>query len=404
MNKKALPILKQLGAQVNQLIELRGGPGSGNFGHGGRPGQVGGSGGGASAAASPGASEAPPAAQGIASEPTTAPPPGKYHKVDVEADGNKDGVTDAARVGVNAMSVPPPPPIARMPNLNAHEREAEEAFMSYYEKDPDGVANKFKDLIVANTKPGEPPTFGTDDAKVFSDKWEHPSLTLEQRSQNRATYNTPLHQTANAIAKRAFVNYLDTLQPGDEIMVTVGGCGAGKGFAISGRDKDGNPFVPEAMALKMKSKAVWDSAGDQNATENPWIQKEAEARGLKVNYVYVHADPQTQWAHPERGVVKRAGDPNDGRMVDAKVFADSYALGAKNHQAFYESNKSNPNANFLFLKNAGKPEKLPGIPKEALNIDRKALENFAVATITKTDAPPHVKRGALMGYRIWGED
>jgi hypothetical protein len=46
MNKKALPILKQLGEQVDQLIELRGGPGSGNFGHSGRPGQVGGSGGG----------------------------------------------------------------------------------------------------------------------------------------------------------------------------------------------------------------------------------------------------------------------------------------------------------------------------------------------------------------------
>src|SRR5262249_17451605 len=140
-----------------------------------------------------------------------------------------------------------------------------------------------------------------------------------KRAKNRATLNLALHQTANAIAKRAFVQHLNTLKEGDEILVTVGGCGAGKGYAL------GN--VPEALAMKDRSKAVWDSAGDQNATENPWIQSEAEARGLKVNYIYVHADPYSQWAHPERGVVKRAADPKDGRMVDAYVFADSYAIG-----------------------------------------------------------------------------
>ena len=58
-----------------------------------------------------------PGTVGIVAEAGTAPPPGKAHKVDVEADHNKDGVTDAARVGVAAMSVPPPPAIGRMPNL-----------------------------------------------------------------------------------------------------------------------------------------------------------------------------------------------------------------------------------------------------------------------------------------------
>ena len=329
----------------------------------------------------------------ISKEDFTPPPPGKMYRPDVDAKG-ANGVTTHARVGVAAMEVPPPPPIGRVPNLTPREREVETGFIKSYEKDPDGVAKNFRELLQAKNKPGEPLTFGTDDAKVLASVWEHPDVFA--RAQNRATLNTCLHQTANAITKRAFVQHLDTLKPGDEVMVTVGGCGAGKGYALKN--------VPDALAAKAKSKAVWDSAGDQNATENPWIQKEAEARGLKVNYVYVHADPRTQWAHPERGVVKRAGDPNDGRMVDAKVFADSYALGARNHQAFFEANKKNPNANFMFLENSGQPKKLDGIPKESLTIDRKELASFAAKAVANIDAPPHVKRGALMGARIWGDD
>ena len=178
-------------------------------------------------------------------------------------------------------------------------------------------------------------------------------------------------------------------------MVTVGGVGSGKGYSLG--------KVPEVVAMKSRSKAVWDSAGDQNATENPWVQKLAIDRGLKVNYVYVHADPKSQWAHPERGVVKRAADPKDGRMVDAKVFADSYALGAKNHQAFYEANKDNRNASFTFLENRGEIRQLPAIPQEALSIDRKDLAEFAVNEALKSTAPPHVKRGASIGQRIWKE-
>ena len=330
----------------------------------------------------------------IAAEPKTAPPPGHHYDPDVEH--KKDGITLAARVGVPADSLPPPPKIGRLPNLTDYERQVETNFIQAYEADPDGVASSFRSIVTKTTKPGDPPTFGTDDAKVLTDAWDAPDMPLETRSQNRATLNVALHQTANAIAKRAFVQHLDTLQPGDEVMVTVGGCGAGKGFALKN--------VPDALEMKKRSKVVWDSAGDQNATENPWILEEAQKRGLKVNYVYVHADPRTQWAHPERGVVKRAGDPNDGRMVDAKVFADSYAIGAENHQAFHQQHKDNPNARFVFLENKGKPTLLPGVPKEALGVDRKELADFASRTVAEMDVPAHVKRGALIGARIWGDD
>jgi hypothetical protein len=155
------------------------------------------------------------------------------------------------------------------------------------------------------------------------------------------------------------------------------------------------------MEMRNGSKAVWDSAGDQNATENPWIQSEAEARGLRVNYVYVHADPETQWADPNRGVVARAANPSDGRMVDAKVFADSYAIGARNHQAFYESNRDNPSARFSFLDNTGSPSRIDGIPQSALNLDAGRLAAFAERTVARANVPPRVKSGALAGKRIW---
>lgn len=350
------------------MLKLKGGPGSGFRGHKGIKGKRGGS-----------------ASTSATGEITTAPPPGKFHNPDEEAG-------KAARVGVPADEVPPPPPVPQLPNLTPYERAVEKDFMDAYHKDPDGMAAQFREIVKQS---GSPPTFGTDDAKVLTDKWAHPDLPLEQRAANRAMLNTPLHQTANAIAKRAFLQHLDELKPGDEVMVTVGGCGAGKGYALKN--------VPEALEMKNRSKAVWDSAGDQNATENGWIQKELEKRGLKGNYVYVHADSKTQWADPNRGVVQRAKDPKDGRMVDAKVFADSYALGATNHQKFFNENQNNPNANFMFLDNtSSKPSKLSGIPEEALKINRKELSDFAINTVKNNpDVPPHIKKGALMGERIW---
>lgn len=331
----------------------------------------------------------------IAAEKIAAPPPGKFLSPNVEADDNGDGVTDIARVGVPALDVPPPPLVPRLPNLTPHERKVEASFRKAFHDDPDGMADNFRDVLRQSAKPGEPLTFGTDDAKVLASAWGTQGMSLEERSQNRATLNLALHQTANAVTKRAFVRELDSLQPGDEIMVTVGGCGAGKGYALKN--------VPEALAAKNKAKIVWDSAGDQNATENPWLLKEAEKRGLKVNYVFVHADAKKQWADPERGVVKRAQDPNDGRMVDAFVFADSYAIGARNHQKFYERNKDNANASFIFLDNSSKPKLIPGVPEAALKMDRKELADYAIKVVNEREGiPPHVKRGATMGVRVWG--
>jgi hypothetical protein len=78
-------------------------------------------------------------------------------------------------------------------------------------------------------------------------------------------------------------------------------------------------------------------------------------------------------------------------------------LGARNHQAFYEANKDNPSARCIFLENGKTPKQIPSIPKEALKIDRHELAQFALDYVRHTDVPAHIRRGAMLGERIWGK-
>lgn len=332
------------------------------------------------------------ATAGIARESTKPPATGtgEYNPF-VEKDANGDGVTDAARVGVPALAVPPPPDIPRLPNLNPEERHVEERFARTFESFPDEMADAYTEIVKNSDKPN---TFETDAAKKMSSAWN--DSDIDTRAEKRARYNLALHQTANAIAKRAFEKHVASLPRGSSILVTVGGCGAGKGYA--------QKQVAEVAPLAKTAGAVWDSAGDQNATENPWIQSLAEKHGHKVTYVFVHADPYISWADPERGVVKRANDPSDGRMVDAAVFADSYAIGAKNHYNFYQQNKGKESAKFIFIDSSkGKPKLANDFPEEALSVDRKKLREFAAVTVAnRNNIAPRVKRGALLGARVWG--
>jgi hypothetical protein len=335
----------------------------------------------------------------------SAPKPDRPIKGNADRDSNHDGIADQARVGVGAFDVPPPPKaIKRLPGLSPRAKKAEEAFASWFEADADEATEQALVLYTAPRDDGGPPTFETDAAKTLSPYWDSPALNknLAMRSKNRATYNTALHQTANAICKRAFVQHLDTLNPGDEILVTVGGCGAGKGYSQEKNKETGEPNCAPAAELLKRAAVVWDSAGDQNATENPWILQEARKRGLKVAFLYVHADPKTQWADPKRGVVQRAMNQNNGRMVDAKVFADSYALGAQNHASFLSRHAMDPDVTSLVVKNGNPPEVLQGMPEEALNIDPGELYRYAKSVIEqRTDLPDHVREGAMGGSKIW---
>lgn len=330
---------------------------------------------------------------------------------DVFVDADGDGVTDYARVGVPAFASPPPPKIPRLPNLTSWERVAETEFADMFESDPDKAVSAYEELMASQ---GKANVYETDAAKSLSRFWNDDDK--ESQATKRGVFNTALHQTANAIVKKAFLRKLDSMKPGEQIMVTNGGCGSGKGFALGA--------VDEAKALKASSGAVWDSAGDQNATENPWILAEAKKRGLKVNFMFVHANPERVWSDPDHGVVQRAKNPKDGRMVDAHVFVDSYAIGARNHFSFMQRHHNDPDVNFITLDNYARPEvgedgnpvmgddgkpkmksnpkMVKQFPQDALSIDRDRLYQFSVTAIHQMqDVPDRIKYGALMGSRVW---
>lgn len=61
-------------------------------------------------------------------------PPGKAYDPDPRADKDKDGITDAARVGICGTCTAPPSDIPRLPNLTADERDVEARFADAFEK------------------------------------------------------------------------------------------------------------------------------------------------------------------------------------------------------------------------------------------------------------------------------
>lgn len=316
------------------------------------------------------------------------------YQVDPMVDADGDGVADAARVGLPGKTVAPPPTIPRLPNLTAEERAVEGKFADAFEADSDGMASAFYDVAKKNNF-----IFETDAAKSMMPEWTRPDLPPDEkgkpihpdRAQARALYNTALHQTANAVVKRAFIKRLDEIAKMPEgerkILVTSGGVAGGKGSALGAR-----PELAQSVA------ATWDAAGEQNGTENPWLMEECEKRGIKPVFLFVSADPMTTWP----GAVDRA--KSIGRMVDARLFADSYAHGAKNFSAFHSKNKDK--ATFVFAKaKKGDPVQfLDQMPPEALSVDADALYGQAMQYIQSKAAelPPHIVSGATAGSRIWG--
>lgn len=343
--------------------------------------------------------------------PKTAPPPGPHYAPDPHAVNPKTGMTEAARVGVPGDALPPPPKIGRLANLTPDEREVESAFADEYERDPDAMADRMIAMMADRTSAtvvgDNAHTFSTDEAKMLFPTWAgkpekdaegKPVLTPETKA-FRSKYNTMLHQTANALAKRAFVRYLDNvvskLPPEQRsVMVTAGGVAAGKGYAIG--------KVPAVKAINDAASAAWDTAGEQNSTELDWVRNQCAKRGIKMHAVYVHADPVGIWDNPAGGVIERA--EKKGRMVDAKAFADSYTIGAKNFDAFSKRNGNNPNVQCSIISNirGQDPKQLPSLPPEVLNTDGEALYQHCLHKLAAAPVSDPVKQGGSAGVRIWG--
>lgn len=309
---------------------------------------------------------------------------------------DKDGVGVASRVGLCGKCLNPPPGIPRLPNLTRKERAAEEDFASKFEANPNKVAREYYEAATAQGGI----TFSTDDAKLLSDHY-NPEGSDEENKKARAELNLAVHQTANAIAKRAFLTRLDALAdlPEDDpmraVLVTSGGVASGKGFALRNS--------PEAADLQRMAGAIWDAAGEQFATENPWILEECRKRGLRPVFAYVDADPRETWAGGARGVVSRA--QQEGRMVDARLHSESYELGAQNFKAFYDKNKDE--VDFVILSSRGSPPSEPraldDFPEEALRDNAEELTQEAIKKLEalRGEIDDSIIRGGTIGKRVW---
>lgn len=301
----------------------------------------------------------------------------------------------AARVGVHGDKVLPPPALPRLRNLSQDERAMENKMNSSIERDPEGAGRAFYEVAEKNNW-----VFETDGAKAMMPEWTRPDLPADEkgavhpeRAKFRGKYNAVLHQGANAIAKRAFISRLDDIakMPEDKrkVLVTSGGVAAGKGSALAAQ-----PDLAKSVS------ATWDAAGEQNATENEWLLEECKKRGIKPVFLFVHADPKKSWP----GVIERA--KGIGRMVDAQLFADSYAVGAKNFAAFYEKNKDDASFVFGRFKGRGEPaEILDHMPEEASKLDADEIYEYA-STYTdekKQELPEFVYQGATIGRRAWAQ-
>lgn len=338
-----------------------------------------------------------PGACSVCTERVSAPKSGHIAAPNPRVDKNGDGVTDAARVGVAGFQVPPPPKsIPRLPNLTASEREVEERFAKTFEKNPDKVVGEYLRQLKAGKIGDAPNVFNTDDAKNLSGDYKGSGLPEDEAKAGRSRLNAAVHNTANAIAKRAFVKYLDDVvsklpKENRTVLVTAGGVAAGKGYAIG--------QVGEVNSIAKSVGAIWDSAGEQYGTENPWVLKECEKRGIKATFLFVHADPTQSWENPGKGAIERAG--KKGRMVDAKLFAESYDIGAKNFEAFASKNRDK--AEFLYVDNRDVPTLIPGMPPEALKFDSEEIYERCSKYVDAQQGKlnPAVVRGASIGRRIW---
>lgn len=334
------------------------------------------------------------------------------YEPDLDSPNDRTGVPDKARVGVPAMSVPPPPDeIPRLPNLTKKQRKVETRFAEAYLKNPDKMAQKYLKAL-KKRKVGEYPNiFATDDVKMLNPDWNPGEARLgeelpDESKKAMAKYNTAVHQTANAVAKRAFLMYLDetvSKLPKDKrvVLVTNGGCAAGKGSSLK-RAGEGteNAMLPAADMVG----AVWDAAGEQNATENAWVYEECKKRGIKTVVSYVWADPKDTWDSGDRGVIRRA--MRKGRMVGCRLFADSYAKGARNMKAFADKYGGKSGLEFIYVDNRNKaqPKQLNSFPEETLKWNSDDIYKMAVDGLLKRkdDLLPSLVKGGLADATIWG--
>lgn len=115
------------------------------------------------------------------------------------------------------------------------------------------------------------------------------------------------HDRATEITEKIFQQDLNTLKPGDKYLFTAGASGTGKTRAMS-----------QYPDIKSNIKAGLDS----NFSSNRALRRLGEVidKGADPSIVFVYRDPIEAW---DNGVLRRAANPDNRRVVPAPIFIDN---------------------------------------------------------------------------------
>ena len=150
------------------------------------------------------------------------------------------------------------------------------------------------------------------------------------------------------------------------MLVTNGGCGAGKGYALK-----------QGLSADFKDQfgAIWDAAGEAAGLDNGWIMAEAAKRGIKVTLVYVNADPLQAF---QRALTKRFDE--EGRLVNTRSFAESYVDGGENMRALIKGYDQLPgNVDLVVVDNTGAKPTAKTFTRENIGEAQKNVEEVIQA-------------------------
>lgn len=181
------------------------------------------------------------------------------------------------------------------------------------------------------------------------------------------TKSAAVHEPSSYFIKRLYEQRLAEIKPGEAVLFTSGGTGAGKTTAISN--------VPGARAMFDDASIVYDTNMNKLATAVKKIEQALKA-GAEVQIMHVQRDPVealVNGALPR--AARQAKEFGTGRTVPLKAHADTHRGAAEVIQQLAEKYKDDPRVLIQVLDNTrGKDGTTPSTLDFVKGFDYNGLE------------------------------
>lgn len=157
------------------------------------------------------------------------------------------------------------------------------------------------------------------------------------------TKSADVHEPASAFVKRMYAERLANLKPGDQVMFTSGGTGAGKTSAISA--------LAPMRAMKEDASIVYDTNMNTMGSAVNKIDQALDA-GATVRIVHVQRDPVDALVHGALPrAVRQEREFGTGRTVPLKEHARTHRGAAEVIQQLAEKYKNDPRVDIQVIDN-----------------------------------------------------